>query len=92
MEDEDDILFLRELFDIDDIRIRRSLRSYEIYMVGSLVLLAEFKDNVLELYRPESPNVKKRVPIVDENISCIRKCVEELWIHTYAALAQQDLS
>lgn len=91
MNQEVDILFLKELFDIDDIKIERyEAHCYDVYMTGALVLWMKFDGETLEVAKPQNMNIRKKFVVNDKSISEIRKCIEGLWIDNYANLAQDD--
>lgn len=87
-----DILFLRELFDIDDIRIvpLSHIYNFDVYMSNRLVLWMRFDGEILEFAKPSNMQIKKRFVVKDESISEIRRCVEKLWIENYVDLAKSD--
>jgi hypothetical protein len=85
------ILFLNELFDIDDVKIERlGVCNFDIYMTGSLVLWCLFDGETLEIAKPQNMNIKKRFSIKDECISEIRRCIENIWVDNYANLSKDN--
>ncbi|MBD3406181.1 MAG: hypothetical protein GF411_08705 [Candidatus Lokiarchaeota archaeon] len=86
-----DVLFIKELFDIDDIVVDKITdTNYDIYMTGSLVLWMFFDGNKIKIARPNNMSVNKEFVVNDKNIDKIRKCIEKLWIENYANLARDD--
>lgn len=84
-----DIVFLKELFDVPDLKVEK-LRpgNYDIYMSGFLVLWCLFDGENLELAKPQNMNVRKKFTIKDKSISEIRKCIENMWINNYIELSK----
>jgi len=88
---DEDILFLKELFDIEDIIIRPVLgRHYDIIMAGNFALIANFDGEILEFAKPSNMQIRAKFQVNDKSIEKIRKSIERLWIENYINLAKGD--
>ena len=87
-ERKEDELFLKELFDIDDVQVEHiSGGHYDVYMTGVLVLCAYFNGEKLTIAKPQSMSTRRRFVINDKNIQEIRKSIEKIWINNYIELS-----
>jgi len=89
--EENDVLFLKELFDIEDIVIRPVYdRHYDIIMAGNFALIADFDGETLSLAKPSNMQIKAKFQVNDKSIEKIRKSIERLWIENYVNLATEE--